>query len=307
MATLARTAALRSIPNLSPSSPTSSYTAPSRPMPFYPSAHSAAVLRSHKARSAHTCAASLLPLLRPTDTLLDIGCGPGTITASFAPFVARVTGVEHPSAAAVLVQARDEAQQQGLGKVEYVVADAAELPFEDGAFDVVYCNQVLQHVPDPVAVLREMHRVSRRLVFAREADRGTFALFPPTPLLARFDELWSLVARAGGGEPDAARRLKGWAHEAGCSGGAGEGEGARARAGQVTVTTAGETPDPREWGAVFAARTVEGGFADKAKELGFATEDELRRIGEAWSEWSEKADAWLGFLQGEMIVTKEEP
>lgn len=160
-------------------------------------------------------------------------------------------------------------------------------------------QQVLQHVPDPVAVLREMHRVSRRLVFAREADRGTFALFPPTPLLDRFDELWSLVARAGGGEPDAARRLRGWAREAGCGG-----EGARAGRGQVTVTTAGETPDPREWGAVFAERTTTGGFADKAQELGFATEDELRRIGEAWTEWSEKEDARLGFLQGELLVTK---
>ncbi|KPV76128.1 uncharacterized protein RHOBADRAFT_43568 [Rhodotorula graminis WP1] len=271
-------------------------------MPFYPSAHSDAVLRSHRARTAKACAASLLPLLRPTDTLLDIGCGPGTITASFAPFVARVTGVEHPSAAGVLVQARDEARQRGLeGKVEYVEADAAVLPFEDGSFDVVYCNQVLQHVPDPVAVLREMDRVSRRLVFAREADRGTFALFPPTPLLDRFDELWTLVARAGGGEPDAARRLKGWAREAGCGGGA----RGRARGQQVEVTMAGETPDPREWGAVFAERTTTGGLADKAQELGLASEDELGRIGEAWLEWSEKEDAWLGFLQGELLVTKE--
>lgn len=138
-----------------------------------------------------------------------------------------------------------------------------------------------------------MHRVARRLVFAREADRGTFAHWPLTPEITRFDELWTQVARAGGGEPYAARRLKSWALLAG------------ARPDEVRVTTAGETPDPREWGATFAERTVTGGFADKAKELGLASEDELRGIGEAWREWGEKEDAWFGYLQGEMLITKQ--
>ncbi|BGP46340.1 hypothetical protein JCM10450v2_002182 [Rhodotorula kratochvilovae] len=261
--------------------------------PFYPSAHSENVLRSHRTRSAATCAAPLLPLLSPTDTLLDIGCGPGTITASFAPYVASVTGVEHPAASSVLGDARRDARELGLeDKVSYIEADAAALPFADNSFDVVYCNQVLQHVPAPVAVLREMRRVARRLVFAREADRASFLHAPPTPAFTRFDALWSAVARVGGGEPDAARRLKGWALEAGFA------------LGEVDVRAAGETPDPGEWGAMWATRAAEGGFADKAVELGFASRQELEKIARAWDEWSRRDDAWFGYLQGELLARK---
>lgn len=46
--------------------------------------------------------------------------------------------------------------------VQYVEAPAEKLPFADGAFDFVYCTQVLEHVLDPVAAARELSRVARR-------------------------------------------------------------------------------------------------------------------------------------------------
>ena len=59
------------------------------PRETYSHGHAEAVLRSHRWRTAENSAGYLLPLLRPTDRLLDIGTGPGTITADLA---ARLVG-----------------------------------------------------------------------------------------------------------------------------------------------------------------------------------------------------------------------
>ena len=60
----------------------------------YTHGHHESVLRSHRARTAANSAAYLLPRLRPTDRLLDVGSGPGTITADLARLVAEVVAVE---------------------------------------------------------------------------------------------------------------------------------------------------------------------------------------------------------------------
>ena len=65
----------------------------------YTHGHGAAVLRSHTWRTAANSAAWFLPHLKPDMTILDIGCGPGTITADLASYVpnGRITGPHHPS------------------------------------------------------------------------------------------------------------------------------------------------------------------------------------------------------------------
>ncbi|GAA6034257.1 hypothetical protein JCM8097_003810 [Rhodosporidiobolus ruineniae] len=263
---------------------------------FYPAGHHESVLKAHRARTAANSAPFLLPLLRPTDTLLDVGCGPGSISCTLAQHVAKVTGIEHESAGeATLEGARLLAKDLDVAdRVSFHFADALALPFEDNSFDVVYCHQVLQHVPDPVGVLREMRRVSKRLVAAREADRGSFVHYPdPDGLLSRFDELWYAVSRAGRGEPDAARRLKSWALEAGFG------------KDEVDVQAGSTRPDVKEWGTGFAERTTKSGFASKVLELGLSSQDELERISQAWREWAEKDDAWVGYIQGDLLAYKE--
>src|SRR4051812_9608465 len=119
-------------------------------MTTYTHGHHETVLRSHRWRTVANSAAYLLPHLRPTDRLLDVGCGPATITAELAGIVGEVVGLEATPEAVSLAQSAD---------VECVLGDVHALPFEDGSFDVVHAHQVLQHVADPVQALREMARV----------------------------------------------------------------------------------------------------------------------------------------------------
>src|SRR4051794_17585465 len=145
-------------------------------MTAYTHGHDEPVLRSHRWRTAANSCRYLLPHLRPQMTLLDVGCGPGTITNDLAALVAAVTAVEVSDA--VLGLARDAVPRPNVG---FVVSDVHELAFDDGTFDVVHAHQVLQHVADPVAALREMRRGGKPggLVPAGGAGHAGFVWAPP--------------------------------------------------------------------------------------------------------------------------------
>ncbi|GHG32582.1 methyltransferase domain-containing protein [Streptomyces zaomyceticus] len=259
----------------------------------YTHGHHESVLRSHSWRTAANSAAYLLPSLSAGLDVLDVGCGPGTITADLAALVApgRVTAVD--AAEGVLVKARAVAAERGLENVGFAVADVHALDFPDDSFDVVHAHQVLQHVGDPVQALREMRRVCRPggVVAARDSDYGAFAWYPERPALDGWLDLYHRVARANGGEPDAGRRLFAWAREAGFT--------------EITTTAATwcfATPEERAWwSGLWADRTTDSGYADLAVSGGHATGAELTSIAEAWREWGTREDAWFMVPHGEIL------
>ncbi len=262
-------------------------------MAVYTHGHHEAVLRSHQWRTAENSAAYLLPYLHVGQSLLDIGCGPGTITADLAERVApgRVVGLDQ--AAAVLDQARAAATARGLDTVDFTVGDVHALEFPDASFDVVHAHQVLQHVGDPVAALSEMRRVCRSggIVAARDSDYAAFAWYPRIPALDEWLALYRSVARHNGGEPDAARHLLSWARRAGF-------DDIRATAS----TWCFATPTERTWwGAMWSERIVSSGIAEQAVQSGLATGDDLARMSRAWRAWSEADDGWFAVVHGEII------
>lgn len=88
--------------------------------------------------------------------VLDVGCNTGYGTIRFAPVAGRVVGVD------VSPRAIDAARERAPnGRPEFVQTSGFELPFPAGSFDLVTSFQVLEHVPDPVAFLREVARVLR--------------------------------------------------------------------------------------------------------------------------------------------------
>ena len=141
-------------------------------MTRYLHGHAESVVAAHAARTVETSAAYLAPHLRPGMRVLDIGCGPGSITLDLAQRVAPGEVVCVDASEAVVGLARQSAVDAGDVGTRFEVADAMALPFADDSFDVVHAHQVLQHVGDPVGLLREMARVTRPggLVAARDAD-----------------------------------------------------------------------------------------------------------------------------------------
>ena len=125
----------------------------------YTHGHHESVLRSHTWRTAENSSAYLLPHLRPGQRLLDVGCGPGTITADLALMVAPGEAVGIDAAADVVAQAQEHARGLGVENLRFEVADLFALGFPDASFDVIHLHQVLQHLEDPVAALVELRRV----------------------------------------------------------------------------------------------------------------------------------------------------
>ncbi|MEO5709296.1 MAG: methyltransferase domain-containing protein [Nocardioidaceae bacterium] len=261
----------------------------------YTHGHHESVLRSHRWRTAENSAGYLLPLLRPGMRLLDVGCGPGTITMDLAELVGpegRVTALERTEDALDL--ARAEAGRRKVTNVDFVVGDVAGLYLPDGSYDVVHAHQVLQHVDDPVAGLREMARVCRPggTVAARESDYSAFTWFPEVPELDRWLEVYLAVARSNDAEPDAGRRLLSWAQAAGLS---------DVRAGASTWCYA--TPMDRAWwGGLWAERVVDSDLARQAVERGLATAAELAVVADGWRTWAAQDDGWFSVLHGEILA-----
>src|ERR1022692_1158257 len=150
--------------------------------------HHDSVLRSHRWRTPANSAGYLLAHLPSGGNVLDIGCGPGTITAGLAALLpeGRVVGID--AAGDVLVQARAEARRQGAGNASFEVGDVYHLAFADASFDVVHAHQVLQHLSDPIAALAERGRVCRDggVVAARDSDYGGMIWFPQDEELAEW-------------------------------------------------------------------------------------------------------------------------
>ncbi len=255
----------------------------------YTHSHQPVVLAAHASRTAEEAAAFLLTHLKPGMRVLDIGCGPGSITIGLARYVApgETIGIDQSDEA--LAAARALAEEQRVTSVQFQRADVYELPFEDASFDVVYGHQILQHLADPVGALVEAGRVLRSggYVAVRDADYGTMTHHPHDPILDRWLERYNEVARANGGEPDAGRRLLEWAQAAGF-------ENAHPTASSWLFAT----PEERQgWAELWAGRRLE-------QPEGSAYGDERRSISDAFRRWAAQPDGWFAFMHGEVLARK---
>ena len=257
--------------------------------------HDDAVLRSHRQRSADNSCAYLLDRLAPDARVLDVGCGPGTITVGLAARVPRGEVIGIDTAEAVLEEARALPGAAGKGNLRFDVGDVTALEFPDGSFDVVHAHQVLQHLPDPVAALKEMRRVCRPggIVAARDGDYGAMCWHPASAGLNAWQELYRAVARSAGGEPDAGRHLRAWAIAAGFS--------------HVQATASAwcfATDDERAWwGGLWAERLTQTRFAEQASAAGLAIAEDLEELAGTWYAWIELRDACFIVPHGEALCT----
>ncbi len=249
----------------------------------YTHGHHESVLRSHLWRTAENSAGFLLPHLREDAAVLDVGCGPGNISADIATRVPRGTVIGIDRSPDVVARALREYPSGDHHNLTFAVADVFALPYADETFDVVYVHQVLQHLGDPVGALQEMRRVLKAdaLLAARDADYGAFVWAPSDPVLESWLDLYHRVTRANGADADGGRHLKSWVRAAGFE--------------KMIVTTTNwtyESSDERAWwGGLWAERVVHSDFARQALEYSLASREELEAIAEAFHRWSRDPDA----------------
>jgi SAM-dependent methyltransferase len=248
----------------------------------YTHGHHESVLRSHTWRTADNSAGYLLPHLRPGLSLLDVGCGPGTITIDLAERVAPGQVVGLDASSEVVTQAQALAAGGGSVRVRFEVGDLFALAYDDATFDVVHAHQVLQHLGDPVAALVELRRVLQPggLLAARDSDYSGFIWAPADPALDRWIELYLAVTSRNGHNARIGPALLGLAQEAGFT--------------DVEVSTTCWTfadPESRKWwGGLWADRVRFSRFAEQAVEYGLSDAAELESIAQAFLRWASSPD-----------------
>jgi len=225
----------------------------------------------HAERTADSHAAFLLPHLRPGMALLDLGCGPGSITVGLAAAVAPgpTTGID--------------IDPRPVDGVTVVTGDATALPFPDASFDAVFASALLQHLADPLAALREARRVARpgAVIGVVDADWDGELLHPTNAVLRRSTE----VARRlrDGTSPYVGKQLRDLLTRAGFG-------RAEASARTLVYGTAEET---RGVGAFTASLFTYPSAVERMLAQGWATAAELDEFGRAWTAWGEEPGAFL--------------
>lgn len=159
-----------------------------------------------------------IPFLGPGRKVLDCGCGPGTITCDIAAAVApggEVIGLD--AGASQIELARERARRTGAKNASFQVGDVYALPFADETFDCVFSHALLEHLADPVAAMKEFHRVLKPggRVGVRTPDWGGFLYSPQTPEFMRVIECFTARQNAGGGDVRCGHKLRDYALAAG--------------------------------------------------------------------------------------------
>jgi len=236
-----------------------------------------------------------IPHLAPGHNLLDVGCGPGSLSIRLADAVApgELFGVDiEPSQ---IDQARRLAEERGCGNATFQMADVVDLPFEDDFFDMVHCGTVLTYVPDTSVALEEVKRVLRPggRVACRDMIVDSCFIHPELGLMQRGLEAFADLVTADDGHPQMGKDLKFHLQQAGFT--------------DVAVSASFDVHHLPEEIAAFHGMIkgwLNGELARAAKAYGAATDGLLHEFGLVMEEWRSHPAALVGIAFGHALAVR---
>jgi ubiquinone/menaquinone biosynthesis C-methylase UbiE len=258
--------------------------------------HDDATIQGLSLRSASHDGAFFLPYLRPGMSLLDCGCGPGSITFGLAGAVApgQVIGIDR--ADTVIEHATAVAQERGVTNVRFLVGNVYQLEFPDNAFDAVFAHALIQHLAAPEQAMQEMWRVLKPggLVGIRAVDHRAVIVAPANPLLDQYLDLWERFWQHNGGNPRVGGELKQLLRQSGF---------VRCEA-TASFDYAGTPEAVRKRAEIEMGRIKNPRFLQHMGELGWVNDTALGQMSTAWEDFSHNPDAFYAVARCEAVGWK---
>jgi SAM-dependent methyltransferase len=241
-------------------------------------------------RSAAEYADFVLPSIGAEDRVVDVGCGPGSITVGLAEAAGHVSGIDVDDAE--FADARAYAADHGIANVEFLEGSIYRLPFPDASADVVTLFSMLETLDDPLAGLAEVRRVVKPggPVAASSIEYGGLVLDgPDVPLLRRFYELRLQLWEAQGDvHYYRGRELRGLLSAAGFVD----------VEASIRTFSYGTDERVRTFGLGRAADCRDEWYVDGLVEHGLADRAEIDTLEQAWTRWADAPDSFAAFAWG---------
>ncbi|HEX6331375.1 MAG TPA: methyltransferase domain-containing protein [Actinomycetota bacterium] len=246
-----------------------------------------------RTRSAAEYADFVLPHIRGSDRVLDVGCGPGSITVGLGEVAGHAIGVELDDTE--FRDARAYTSDHGIHNVEFRAGSIYELDFPEASFDVCTLFAMLETLDDPFRGLAEVRRVLKPggLIAASSIEYGGLILHgPDEPLLHRFYQLRLQIWDAQGDvHYYRGRELRGLLLAAGF-------EEVEAF---TTYLSYGTEERVRLFGLGRAADCRDEWYVDGVSRYGLGDLEEIHALEDAWVRWAESPNAFAAFAWGRAI------
>lgn len=258
--------------------------------------YSEEMLHALMRHNAEDHAAHLTPHLKPGMRVLDFGCGPGSLSTGLARAVApgELYGIDIEQSQVYIANALAAYLQQS--NTVFQVGDAADMPFEDGFFDVAHCHDVLMHIPDTQAVLAEVKRVLKPggIIACREMIVSSSFTYPDYGVLARAWDLFEDLLATDGGHPQMGKDLKNQLGRAGFD--------------DAQITASFElisTPEELDFIYVLASDWfLSREMKETALQYGASTKELFESIQASYEQWKDDPGAICALAFGEAVAYK---
>lgn len=252
--------------------------------------------QDYVARTANRQAAFVLPYLHPGMNLLDIGCGPGTITLGLARAVApgHVTGIDHDRQH--IEAARKLAADRGANNTTFQIGDAFSLPFEDNSLDAAFENDMFTHLAqNAVRAAREVYRVLKPQGFfaARDVDADSVVWGHLSNPIRQLDKLFIAWHQSRGSDITIGKRLPEILRQAGFT--------STVKSVSADIK---DYPEETRSHAEITISLLDGPFGRDIVDKGWGGKHLVERLKESIQEWGEHPDAFFANVHVEVIGWK---